>query len=381
MLTSTGRWFLAGSVVALAVGWVGDTPEAALVGCIGLTLVVLAWLWMLLTPDLLVVRTVEPRRVSEGEPANGVLLVRNLSHRRSPPLVAAERIAGATISLPLPSLGRGETHETAYRLPTDHRGVFTVGPFSIGHSDPFRLMQSSRTYASSATVTVHPQVHVVSPLPTGVNRDLEGPTSASSPRGGIAFHSIRPYEWGDPFRDVHWKKSAQTGQLLVTHKVVPDEPNMLLVLDTKATSYSGHAFEDAVRVAASLCIAAARSGHPLQLRTTGGDAAVAEAGSDASTKLLDLLASVQVGADDPGLVALSSMPPGRAATSLGVVTGHPPPDELSMVSRVRHGFLMATVISLGETSADRGSDLPGVFSVACPDSAAFAVRWNSSLTH
>lgn len=381
MLTPAGRWFLSGSVIAVALGWVGDTPEAALVGCTGLVLVLLAWLWMVLTPDLLVVRTVEPRRVSVGEPARGVLLVRNLGGRRSPPLVAAERISGATISISLPSLRRGETHEMSYRLPTDHRGVFTVGPFSIGHSDPFRLMQSSTTYASSATITVHPHVHVVSALPTGVNRDLEGPTSASSPRGGIAFHSIRPYEWGDPFRDVHWKKSAQTGQLLVTHKVVPDEPNMMLVLDTKESSYSSEAFEDAVRVAASLCVAAARSGHPLQLRTTGGDVAVAQSGVDASVELLDLLASVKRSADDPGLVALSSMPPGRAACSLGVVTGHPPLEELGMVSRVRHGFLMATVISLGGRSGDRGSDLPGVFSVACPDSAAFAVQWNSSLTH
>lgn len=381
MVTVTGRLVLGGSLAVTAAGWWARWPELAFVGYVGLAATALAALWMVAAPDLLAVRDIEPYRVAEGDPARGLLLVRNLSAHRSPPIVAVERVGEATVTVPVPGLGRGESHETAYPLPTGRRGVFPVGPFSIGHTDPFRLLSATRTYDSSALLTVHPRVHVVPPLPTGVNRDLEGATSASSPRGGIAFHSLRPYEWGDSLRDVHWKKTAQTGQMVVCHKVVPDEPNMLLVLDTAARSYGGDDFEDATRIVASLCVAATRSGFPLILRTTGGRVAVAEAGVNSSADMLDLLAELTPQADDPGLRAVSGMPPGRASTSLGVVTGRPSPEELAVVGRVRPGFLMASLIKVGPRSdpAHPGTDLQGVFAVDCPDSESFARQWNASV--
>jgi uncharacterized protein (DUF58 family) len=371
---------LAASSAGVAAGWLLRYPELAFVGYVGIALLLLAGCWMLLAPDLLAVRDIEPYRVAEGDPARGVLLVRNLSARRSPPILAIERVGNSTVTVPVPGLGRGESHETTYSLPTDRRGVYPVGPFSIGHSDPFRLLASTRTYQSSAQLTVHPRVHVVAPLPTGINRDMEGPTSASSPRGGIAFHSLRPYEWGDSFRDVHWKKSAQTGQLVVCHKVIPDEPRMLLVVDTSSASYAGDEFEDVARVVASLCMAAIRGGYPVTVRTTGGAVAVAETGRDSAADMLDLLAGVEPSAGDPGLVALAGMPPGRAATSLGVVTAGAAREDLAVVSQVRAGFLMASLVRI-ERAPVRGSEeaLQGVFSLVCPDSETFARRWNASL--
>jgi uncharacterized protein (DUF58 family) len=240
-------------------------------------------------------------------------------------------------------------------------------------------MAITRSYASESTLTVHPRVSVVAPIPTGVNRDMEGPTSSSSPRGGIAFHSIRPYEWGDPFRDVHWKKSAQTGQLLVCHKVVPDEPNLMLVLDTSRGSYQGDAFEDAARIAASLCVAAARGGYPMQLRTTGGAVAISEVGQANDAAMLDLLAAADPTDEDDGLLALASMPPGRASTSLAVVTGHPESVRLAIVSQVRPSFLMASLVQVGAPAHAAVNEPSGVFTVRCADLDAFTRQWNAAV--
>ena len=361
------------AVLALTAGWLADTPELVAVGLTGLVAVLQGLGWMLAQPDLLAVREIQPTRVSELDPARGLLLVQNLSGRRSPPILATDRVGSAVFTVPVPSLPAGAAHTTSYPLPTDHRGIFQVGPFSVGHTDPLRLVARSQNYPSSATLTVHPRVHVVAPVPTGVTRDMEGATSASSPRGGIAFHSIRPYHVGDSFRDVHWKKSAQTGELLVCQKVVPDEPSLMVVLDTSAEAYREDSFEDAVRVAASLCVAATSGGYPLELRTTGGAVAVSEGGRHAEPAMLDLLAGVSAEPDDPGLPAVARFVSTRAAVSLGVVTGRPGPQRLAVLSQIRPSYLMASAVLVGEPAY---RSLPGVVTLSCRDSDDFARRWN-----
>jgi uncharacterized protein (DUF58 family) len=378
MFTKLGVAVAITSVLAAVGGWSAGSPELVAIGLTGVAALLQAALWMLARPDLLAVREIQPVRVSEGDPARALLLVQNLSRTRSPSILATDRVGGAAVTVPVPSLPAGAGHTTSYPLPTGRRGVFQVGPFSIGHSDPLRLMSLSRTYSSTTTLTVHPLVHPVEPIPTGLTRDTEGPTSANAPRGGIAFHSIRPYERGDSIRDIHWKKSAQTGQLLVLQKVVPDEPSLMVVLDTSAAPYSEPAFEDAVRVAASLCLSAITGGHPLELRTTGGDVVVSEGNRDAGPEMLDLLASVTRTDDDPGLVALAHMSSTRAAVSLGVVTGQPASELLAILPLVRPRYLMLSAVQMLREPA-RVPDLPGVFLMACKDSDDFARRWNGLL--
>ncbi|WP_426566788.1 DUF58 domain-containing protein [Angustibacter sp. McL0619] len=378
MVTSAGWVIGAASATALAAGAAAGSPELMIIGLVGVAALLQALLWMLLRPELIAVRDIEPPRVPEAEPARALLLVRNQGRRRSPPILATERVGTSSVSVPVPSLAARETHHSTYPLPTERRGIYDVGPFTFGHTDPLRLLSASRSYTSRTQLVVHPHVHAVAPLPTGTNRDMEGPTSASSPRGGIAFHSIRPYERGDSLRDVHWKKSAQTGQLLVCHKVVPDEPSLMVVLDTCAASFEGDAFEDAVRVAVSLAVAGTSGGYPLQLRTTGGDVVVCE-GRLGEADVLDLLAGVRTSADDPGLSSLAAISPGRATVSLGVVTGYPDPAVLSVVSQVRPSYLMASLIQVGAVrhSSFQLPQLQGVLSVSCMDSADFARQWNA----
>jgi uncharacterized protein (DUF58 family) len=374
MLTGSGRAMAVAAVLLLVGGWWLDWPELVVLGLAATLALILAAVWMAFGPDVTVTREISPLRVTEGELSRGVITTVNRATRRSPPLLAVEHVGRREVLIPLPSLAAGERATAAYPLPTSQRGLHAVGPLTVGHTDPIRLMRLTTDYSTRSVLRVHPRVHAVTALPTGRSADMDGPTTSTAPRGGVAFHSLREYEPGDDHRLIHAKSTARLGVLTVRHNVVPEEPRMMLLLDTSEQPYTDASFEDAVRVAASLAVAAADGGFPFELRTSGGTAAHAER-RQGRAELLDALAGVERSADDPGLDALLELRPGQEGVALGVVTGHPTPEKRGLVSRVRRRFEMVTVVQVGGSRDQRLPPLTGALVLGVATSDDFPAAW------
>ena len=380
MLTRNGWTVAALAVVSLGLGWWLGYVELISLALAFVLCLALAGVWLVLRPRLEVQRELMPNKVSEGDGAAGVLTVRNVGRRRCPPILALEGFEHGSVAIPMAGLAPNATHVASYRLPTDRRGCYAVGPLRIGHADPFGLVSRSQTYGAEATLWVYPRIHRVSPVPTGRSQDLEGPTSTGAPRGGIAFHSLRPYEPGDDPRLIHWRSTARTGSLMVRHTVVTNEPRILVILDTSSASYSDDSFEDAVRVAASLVAAAAERRFPTDFRTTGGVTASIDPAGHGRTDVLDKLAIVQPTSDDPGLGALVRMAARREqGVAVGVVTGQPSREAANTVGVVRGRFEMVTMVQVGERFDRPPMHLSGVLGVNASTSEDFVRVWKARI--
>ncbi len=374
-MTRFGR---AALILALATGGLGAAlgyRELVLVG-VAIGLVVLSSvLWTRTRPPLAVERKLQPDRVVEGAVATATLTVTNESRRTSPAMVALERFGSGAVPVSIPRLEPGGSHQRPYRLRTERRGVFQVGPLTVSRSDPFHLIRTGQDQLPTETLWVHPRAYRMSPFPNGTTRDLEGPTAGEAQQGGIAFHTLREYLVGDDLRLVHWKSSARTGRTMVRHNVDAFQPRTLVLFDVNEALYGDEEFEQAVQVVASLMVANAAHNYPIRLRTTAGLAIGSETG-DRIADILDHLAAVTT-ASGASLARLAPQVAGeRGGFSLAVITGRAAAVDLAAVGPLRSRFSNVTIGRIGPHGRGEVFDLPGAVLFNAGTAAEFADAWN-----
>jgi uncharacterized protein (DUF58 family) len=252
--------------VAYVGGWRLGWIELMVLAAACLLAVVLAVPFVVGRSRIQLTREISPVRVMVGEPAVAELVATNPTRAPIRRVRVEELLADRTIPVDVPALRPGGEHRALYSLPTDRRGVLTVGPAVVTRADPAGLLRRAVAQTTVQQVWVHPRWGLVRPLPLGFAKDLEGPTSEASPAGDVAFHAIRPYVIGDDPRHVHWMSTARTGQPMVRHYVDNRRPNMAVVLDGDAAAYHGDEFETGVEVTASLILSSLAARLPVTAR-------------------------------------------------------------------------------------------------------------------
>jgi uncharacterized protein (DUF58 family) len=304
--------------------------------------------------DILATRRVQPPRVHAGGSSRVELSIINRSDRPSPVLGVRDPFDGGArwARFRVAPLSPGELARGAYRLPTEQRGVFDLGPLGIRVSDPFGLVAQSTAVADRTRLTVYPQVDRIVPMPTTRGQDpLAG---ADHPHalagGGDDFYGLRPYVMGDDLRRVHWPSTARTDDLMIRQDEMSWQGRATVVLDTRARTSNPEAFELAVSAAASIVSANWRHQSLLRLITTGDYDSGFASGHSHVESILEQLALA--GSDQGSLLqVVANLHHRGGGGGLAVITtALAADDELQAIANLRSRYGTAALV-LFEPSA------------------------------
>jgi len=154
-------------------------------------------------------------------------------------------------------LPAGRRQQTSYRHRLARRGAYRFTGFRISTKFPFSLFRKWRDVDLGGELVVFPELAPVAPW----QRSAPAPTGDQAfPRTGRTgdVHGIREFRQGDAARDIHWRKSAIDGRLMVREREDESRRRTLLVIDNgrppgaAPDSRDDPSFERAVSLAASL---------------------------------------------------------------------------------------------------------------------------------
>lgn len=325
MPTRRGWIAAATGLASLIGGRLFGLVELYVLGAVALVLVGAATLYVrTIQPVVSVERLLHPRRVHAQGPSRADLYLRNLGPRRTPVLAIKDSFDNGTRSarfLASP-LQRGDVSRAAYRLPTDRRGIFDVGPLEVRVSDPFGFA-STTTHAAEATqLTVLPRVDVITPLPRTIGDDPHaGATRASSLfGGGEDFYALRAYVQGDDLRKVHWPSTARLDDLMIRQDEMPWQARATVLLDLRRSVHEEESLEQAISAAASIFEACRRSNSLIRLVTTDGTDSGFASGEQHADAVLEHLATVDASRGDRLSLAASALRRSGNGGACAVVT-------------------------------------------------------------
>jgi uncharacterized protein (DUF58 family) len=153
----------------------------------------------------------------------------------------------------VPRLAPGEENEELFAVPTQRRALILAGPAQSVRGDQLGLIRRVMRWTEQIELFVHPETTRLIATARGLVRDLEGQTTKVITNSDLAFHALRTYEPGDDIRNVHWRTSARTGQLMVRQYQETRRSQLLLLQSAESAHYaSDDEFELGVSVMASI---------------------------------------------------------------------------------------------------------------------------------
>jgi uncharacterized protein (DUF58 family) len=354
------------SAVLVPVGWRLGWPELTALGGAGLTFVVIAAGWAGRSPSGSLNMERSSLRVTRGEVALARVSVTVGRRRRWLRLVDG-RVAAPTHSVGMPKRRVVGPAVLMVPIDTSRRGVSPLGPYTLVHGDPWSVVRRSVAVADGGSLTVLPRVYPVSR--SALAKVTVDESELSSRRAGDQhFHTLRDYVFGDEPRTIHWRSSARAGHLVVRQQVAAATNGTTVILDTSLAAYGSderfgsgwieERFEQAVEVAASLCVADLGRNEQITLLTTSRGSSPVSAAGGSTAAFLDVLALVSevppvdtMPAELPLVVRRT-----RCARAI-LVSGRPSEGLLDAMHRVRLAGVSVLVIRMGSTLPQPKSEL------------------------
>jgi uncharacterized protein (DUF58 family) len=387
MLTRQGRIVALAAVAVLVAGRVfGSLELYVLATTLGGLVAVAAVMSAVTKVRIEVSRELHPPRVHAGSPSRVEVRVVNSGHRRSPLLSLHDAVSGTRgARLMVGPLAPDEAARAAYRLPTERRGILTVGPLDVQLTDPFGLTQVSMTASGASELTVYPHIDELSPLPlTSGNDPLAGAEHPNSlGRGGEDFYALRDYVVGDDLRRVHWPSTARHDELMVRQDELPWQGRGTVVVDVRSSTNTVESLELVISAGASIVAAGSRRQDLVRLVTTEGSDSGFAAGHAHVEAIMEHLASVEATNDSGFQLVLDRLTRSAAGGALVIVVALVSPGDLDRMARLRRRFGSLTVVQFDRSAWEPGAapaqgGLGGAAMMRITGAASFAETWNQA---
>jgi uncharacterized protein (DUF58 family) len=204
-------------------------------------------------------------------------------------------------------LGRGESISQAYDFEAARRGDLTFLGVSVATRFPFGLFEKRALLERPQHAIVFPEVRPID----RVQESGAAPESASGafdrPLVGDVVGGLRTFQQGDAPRQIHWRHTLRSGQLLVAERDRANAPDVEVTLQVPSRA-SEAMVEERVTRAASRVHAYHRRGWSVGLRAD--DLFIRSAtGQSHRNELLAVLARYRL----PGSAGVRTAPSGRSA--------------------------------------------------------------------
>ena len=191
-------------------------------------------------------------RVEEGE----TLALNVRVERGRFPFLGGD-LSGAGLTAPVPLRGL-QPEGVDVALSFDRRGLQTVEPAVATARDSLGLAER-RLQGEPQEVLVLPRVEPVDVTAAAGGLGEGGHGGQAAAHAALELDTLRPYRAGAPASRIHWPTVARRGTVMERRLVAEVERRPLVVLDARSPD-GEEALDRAVRAAASLCVALARTG-------------------------------------------------------------------------------------------------------------------------
>src|SRR5699024_12805050 len=147
-------------------------------------------------------------RLKAGGRAVAEVVVHDEGRRSLLPSYFTVPVGRRNVNYFVPTLRPEASHDKILSIPTQRRGVISLGPVTSVRGDGLGLVRREVQWSKSTDIFVHPEVVRLTPAGSGLLRDLEGQSLQIISDSDISFHALREYVPGDDRRHVHWKTTA-----------------------------------------------------------------------------------------------------------------------------------------------------------------------------